>query len=65
MFQTVFQSLDEGTKLGPQLALLIFMAVFLAQLVRILRAPRRKMQAQAELPLAEELPPRREQEARQ
>lgn len=64
MFQTVFQRLDDGTLVGPLFALFVFMTVFFFQLVRILRAPHQEILAQAMLPLAEDAPPRRGEEAR-
>ncbi len=64
MFETVFQKLDDGALSWPVVALLLFMVVFFAQLARILRAPRSELEAQARLPLAEDVPPRCPEEAR-
>jgi len=61
MFQTVFHRLDDGALVGPLFALFIFMFVFFTQLVRILRAPRHEILAQAMMPLAEDAPRRGEE----
>ncbi|HEY3444767.1 MAG TPA: hypothetical protein VGK67_00320 [Myxococcales bacterium] len=62
MFQTVFQRLDDGTLVGPLFALFVFLAVFLFQVVRILRTPRQEIISQAMLPLTDDDAPRRGEE---
>ncbi|MGC4117493.1 MAG: cytochrome-c oxidase, cbb3-type subunit II [Myxococcales bacterium] len=62
MFQTIFQRLDDGTLVGPLLALFLFLFVFIFQLVRIVRAPRQEILAQAMLPLTDDTTPRRDKE---
>lgn len=62
MFQQAFQTVDRAILTWPLIALLLFMAVFVLQVVRILRAPRHAVNELARMPLAEDAPPRRDEE---